>query len=106
MAAIADKEWTQIRRDTRSLFLALIIPSMLVLLFGYARVFDVKHVSIGIYDQDHSYFSRQYLERFSHTEYLSIVKYVDNYKEIDRLINNVTIKMAVVIHPGFEKNLN
>ena len=106
MAAIADKEWTQIRRDTRSLFLALIIPSMLVLLFGYALVFDVKHVSIGIYDQDHSYFSRQYLERFSHTEYLSIVKYVDNYKEIDRLINNGTIKMAIVIPPDFEKKFN
>jgi ABC-2 type transport system permease protein len=106
MVAIADKEWTQIRRDIRSLFMALFIPSMLVLLFGYALVFDVKHVSVGIYDQDHSYFSRQYLERFSHTEYLSIKKYVDNYKEIDRLINNGTIRIAIVIPPDFEKKFN
>jgi ABC-2 type transport system permease protein len=106
MAAIADKEWTQIRRDIRSLFMTLFIPSMMILLFGYALVFDVKHVSIGIYDQDHNYFSRQYLERFRHTEYLSIIKYVDNYKEIDRLINNGTIRMAVVIPPDFEKKFN
>jgi ABC-2 type transport system permease protein len=106
MVAIADKEWTQIRRDIRSLFMALFIPSMLVLLFGYALVFDVKHVSVGIYDQDHSYFSRRYLERFSHTEYLSIKKYVDNYKEIDRLINNGTIRIAIVIPPDFEKKFN
>jgi ABC-2 type transport system permease protein len=106
MAAIADKEWIQIRRDTRSLFLTLFIPSMLVLLFGYALVFDVKHVKIGVYDQDHSYFSRQYLEKFSHTEYLTIQKYVDNYKEIDRLINDGTIRMAIVIPHDFEKKFN
>ena len=72
MAAIADKEWIQIRRDTRSLYLTLFIPTMLVLLFGYALVFDVKHVKIAVFDQDRSYFSRQYLERFKHTEYLSL----------------------------------
>jgi ABC-2 type transport system permease protein len=106
MAAIADKEWIQIRRDARSLFLTLFIPSMLVLLFGYALVFDVKHVNIGIYDQDRSHFSRQYLEKFSHTEYLTIATYVTNYKEIDRLINSGAIRMAIVIPPEFEKKFN
>lgn len=106
MAAIADKEWIQIRRDARSLYITLFIPSMLVLLFGYALVFDVKHVKIGIYDQDRSYFSRQYLERFKNTEYLSIRKYFNNYEEIDRLINGGNIIMALVIPPGFEKKFN
>lgn len=106
MAVIADKEWIQIRRDARSLFLTLFIPSMLVLLFGYALVFDVKHVKLGIYDQDRSYFSRQYLERFSHTEYLSIEKYLQDYTEIDRLINNGTIAVAIVIPPNFERKFN
>jgi len=106
MGAIADKEWIQIRRDARSLYITLFIPSMLGLLFGYALVFDVKHVKIGIYDQDRSYFSRQYLERFKNTEYLSIQKYLDNYEEIDRLINGGKIIMALVIPPGFEKKFN
>lgn len=106
MGAIADKEWIQIRRDARSLYITLFIPSMLVLLFGYALVFDVKHVKIGIYDQDGSYFSRQYLESFKNTEYLSIQKYLDNYEEIDRLINGGKIIMALVIPPGFEKKFN
>ncbi|HQL82795.1 MAG TPA: ABC transporter permease, partial [Spirochaetota bacterium] len=61
---------------------------------------------IGIYDQDRSYFSRQYLERFKNTEYLSIQKYLDNYEEIDRLINGGKIIMALVIPPGFEKKFN
>jgi ABC-2 type transport system permease protein len=106
MAAIADKEWTQVRRDSRSLYITLFIPSMLVLLFGYALVFDVKHVKIGIFDQDRSYLSRQYLERFKNTEYLSIQNYLNTYKEIDRLINNGSIIMALVIPPGFERKFN
>lgn len=106
MAAIADKEWTQVRRDVRSLYITLFIPSMLVLLFGYALVFDVKHVKIGIYDQDHSYFSRQYLERFKNTEYLSVEYYLNNYRDIDQLINRGNIIMAVVIPTGFEKKFN
>ncbi|HOT43418.1 MAG TPA: ABC transporter permease [Spirochaetota bacterium] len=106
MTAIADKEWIQIRRDGRSLFLTLFIPTLLVLLFGYALVFDVKNVKVAVYDQDRSYISRQYLERFKHTEYISIVQYVDNYKDIDRLINTGRIAMAVVIPPSFERKFN
>jgi len=106
MAAIADKEWIQIRRDMRSLFLSLFIPSFLVILFGYALVFDVKNVKIGIFDQDQSHFSRQYLDRFKHTEYLSIQTYVKNYKEIDYLINTRQIIIAIVIPRNFEKKFN
>ena len=103
ISAIADKEWIQIRRDSRSLFLSLFIPTMLVLLFGYALNFDVKHVKIGVYDQDRSMFSRGYIEKFSHTEYLSIIKYMEKREEIDEMINSGKIIMAIVIPPGFEK---
>ena len=103
IAAIGDKEWIQIRRDSRSLFLSLFIPTMLVLLFGYALNFDVKHVKIGVYDQDRSMFSRGYIEKFSHTEYLSIIKYMEKREEIDEMINSGKIIMAIVIPPGFEK---
>jgi len=106
MAAIADKEWIQIRRDTRSMYLTLLIPIMLVLLFGYALVFDVKHVRVAVFDQDRSYFSRQYLERFRHTEYLLVDTYVDSYNKIDRMINTGQIILGIVIPPGFEKKFN
>ncbi len=106
MAAIADKEWTQIRRDSRSMYLTLFIPIMLVLLFGYALVFDVKNVRVAVFDQDRSYFSRQYLERFRHTEYLLFEKYVNSYGEIDRMINSGRIILGIVIPPGFERKFN
>jgi len=103
MMVIAGKEWIQIRRDRRSLLLSLFVPSLLVLLFGYALNVDVTNISIGIYDQDKGSFARQYIEKFSHTEYLRIEKYISRYDSIDRLIDSGEIIMALVIPPDFEE---
>ena len=104
MAALADKEWIQVRRDLRSLLIAIFIPSLLVVLFGYALNMDVKNVSVGIFNQDKSSFSRRYIERFSHTEYLAIERDIKNYHEIDRLLDSGRIAMAMVIPLNFEKD--
>ena len=101
--AISEKEWIQTRRDTRSLIIAMFTPAFLIILFGYALSLDVKNVKMGIYDQDRSSVSRQFIEKFSHTEYLSIYSFVDSYDTIDNLIDRGKISMALVIPRGFEK---
>ncbi len=100
---MAEKEWYQIRRDRRSLYLSLISPVIFVLLFGYALTVDVKNVSVGILDRDRTTASRKFLENFSHTEYLRIHSYVSGYGEIDHLIDSEEIKLAIVIPRNFEK---
>lgn len=101
--ALADKEWIQIRRDARSLILSIGAPVLLIMLFGYALNMDVNRVNTAIFDQDRSSLSRKYIEEFSHTEYISILKYVRDYDEIDRLIDSGEIVMAIVIPLDFEK---
>ncbi|MFC1669372.1 ABC transporter permease [Spirochaetota bacterium] len=100
---LADKEWIQIRRDSRSLILSIILPVLLILLFGYAITVDVTNVQLAILDNDKSNFSRKYIEKFAHTEYLTIRKYVNSYKEIDKLINSNEIVIAIVIPIDFTK---
>ena len=102
--SIAEKEWTQIRRDPRSLYISMFSPVLFTLLFGYALTVDVKNVSMAVFDQDKTSTSRKFLEEFSHTEYLKLNQYVSNYNEIDRLINTEEIKLAVIIPRNFEKN--
>lgn len=104
IGAIATKEWIHIRRDMRSLIISLATPAFMIIIFGYALTVDVKHVSTAIFDQDKSSLSRRFLEEFSHTEYLDIYKYVNNYREIDSLIDSGNISMAMVIPRNFEKS--
>lgn len=105
IAAIADKEWQQIKRDTRSLVLALVAPVLLIILFGYALTVDVKHVKVTVFDQDKSTTSRNFIQEFTHTEYLDIVDYCDDYRIIDKALNDGSSSLALVIPKGFERKL-
>ncbi|MGB7631201.1 MAG: hypothetical protein WBM29_08975, partial [Candidatus Deferrimicrobium sp.] len=51
LLAIARKEFIHIRRDPRSLGMAIAIPMLLILLFGYALTLDVDNVPIAVWDQ-------------------------------------------------------
>jgi ABC-2 type transport system permease protein len=101
--AIAEKERVQIRRDTSGCRLSICLPISMVFMFGYALSMDVTQVKTAVYDQDRTPLSRSLVERFSHTEYISIYKYVNNHREIDRMLDKGQIILAVVIPPGFEK---
>jgi ABC-2 type transport system permease protein len=100
---IAEKEWVQIVRDKRSLVLSLGLPVAMLFLFGYALSMDVTQVKTAVYDQDRTSLSRSLIEKFSHTDYISIYKYVNNNKEIDNLLDKGQVILAVVIPPEFEK---
>ena len=49
--AIFKKEFRQIRRDPLSLGLLIFVPAFLLMLYGYALSFDVKHVRVGVLDR-------------------------------------------------------
>ncbi len=101
---IAEKEWIQIRRDARSLILSLILPVMLLLLFGYALNMDVRNIRVGILDQDKSSLSRLVGEKISTTEYLHVVRHFNSFIEIDDAIDRGEILMALVFPPRFERD--
>ena len=101
--AMAQKEWVQIVRDRRSLVLSLGLPIAMLFLFGYALSMDVTQVKTAVYDQDKTPLSRSLIEKFSHTEYISICKYINSAKEISSLLDKGQIIMAFVIPRDFEK---
>jgi ABC-2 type transport system permease protein len=102
---IVIKEFRQIRRDKRSLGVLLVFPALLVLLIGYALNFDVKHISVAVFDQDKTPTSRDFVRSFSNSEYFNFNHDVENYSEISRLLDNEKAMIAVVIPPDFSSNL-
>ncbi len=52
LRAVFVKELHHITRDPRSLAMALAVPVMMLLLFGYALSLDVDRIPTLIYDQD------------------------------------------------------
>jgi ABC-2 type transport system permease protein len=61
--AMARKEMLHIQRDPRSLYLALGMPIVLLLLFGYGVSFDMEHLPVVLVDEERTAESRALGER-------------------------------------------
>lgn len=103
--AVAKKEWLQIIRDTRSLLLALGIPMLMIVLFGWALKLDVKDIKTAVFDMDKTGSSRELISKFDSIEYFDIVAYIDNYDDVIRLMDNGKIVAAIIIPRGFSKDM-
>lgn len=99
------KEFRQIRRDTRSLVFMIFIPAFLLVMFGFALNFDVKHIPLAVVDQDGSRTSRELVEKFGTTEYFDIKAVLGRSGDIDGLMARERIKAALVIPPTFSEDL-
>jgi len=103
--AIAKKEFFHIYRDPRSLALVILMPALLMLLFGYAVTLDVKNVSMAVLDRDRTQESLNFIQRFSASPYFSLRFWVRDEKEMRRLIDQGEVKMGLVIPWDFSKTV-
>jgi ABC-2 type transport system permease protein len=103
--AIARKEFFHIYRDPRSLALVILMPALLMLLFGYAITLDVKKVSVAVLDHDQSQESLSFVHRFSASPYFNVRIFTRDEKEIKRLIDEGVVKMGLVLSWNFSKTI-
>jgi ABC-2 type transport system permease protein len=103
--AVARKEAIQLRRDTRSMILAFILPMLMILFFGYAITFDVANIEIAVVDQDRTPTSRSLVERFESSGYFRIITRIDDARELDGLLDRGTVRVGLVIPAGFAADL-
>lgn len=102
---IARKEFRQIRRDRRALGLLLIIPAIMLVMFGYALNFDVKHSALGVYDEDNSKASREFVQQFFQSEYFDRTLQLHDRGAMDTYLDNGTLAGIIVIPRDFSHNL-
>jgi ABC-2 type transport system permease protein len=103
--AVARKEGLHILRDPRSLLMALAIPALMLLLFGYALTLDVDRVPAVIYDHDRSPESRELVARFAGSRYFRVLGSVSGYRTIERLVDQDRCLIAVVIPRDYARTL-
>jgi ABC-2 type transport system permease protein len=105
MTAVAMKEIIQIRRDSRSLLIVVLMPVTLMLLFGYGVNLDLKGLPVYVYDCDGSQQSQDLLEHFEASRYFNLVRTVDNYAALTRALDDGSAKMGIVIPWDFSRRL-
>jgi len=102
---ILKKEFRQIRRDRRALGILVFLPAFMLVMVGYALNFDVKHLSVAVFDEDRSSLSRELIERITRSEYLDFTRNVQVREEIDILLETGEAQIIFVIPDGFSDGL-
>jgi ABC-2 type transport system permease protein len=105
LKAVARKEFIHVFRDWRSLFLALAIPMVLILLFGYALDLDLRNVPTVVWDQSRTPKSREFVSFFDGSPYFSVFKYCNNYRTVQRDLESGHAIIALIIPADFAKNI-
>lgn len=101
LLAMARKEWIQLRRDTRSMLLAFLLPVLLLLFFGYAITWDVRNVRLAVYDADGGRAARDLIRAFEAGGYFSVVERPASYPALDRALEEGRALAAMAIPPDF-----
>ncbi len=103
--AVIKKEFIQIGRDPRSLFMLIFFPAFLLLFFGYVLSFDVRNVTLGVLDLDSTQRSRELTLTLTGGEYFRLETMFTNRDNLDAALDDGTVMVALVIPEGFAKAL-
>lgn len=103
--AIARKEFFHLIRDFRSLYLAFVIPLLLILLFGYALSLDVDNIKTVVVDHDRTSLSRDFIRKLNASSYFNVIRHLPDTREVTRYLDHGWTTMAIVIPPDWTEDI-
>jgi ABC-2 type transport system permease protein len=101
LGAIVVKEFLQLVRDPRTLAMALLLPVIQLLLFGYAISTDVQHLPTAVVDHSRTPESRALLQRFANTGYYTLRYHLDRLADAEELVQRGRARVIIVVPPDF-----
>jgi ABC-2 type transport system permease protein len=103
--SIVVKELRQLRRDRLTFAMIVGIPTMQLLVFGYAINMDVRNLDAAVLDQAQTYQSRELIATLGQTGVMNFKYRLREPQEIDVLLREGRISAALVIPPDFERRV-
>jgi len=103
--AVGFKEVRQIRRDPMSLLMLVALPAFMLVLYGYALNFDVRHVALAVQDRDLSVASRDLIASFVNSTYFDVVATPAPGDDLEELTERRVARAVLVIPEGFGSRL-
>jgi ABC-2 type transport system permease protein len=103
--AVARKELRQLVRDRLTMGFIVGIPSLQLLLFGYAINLDVRGIPTAVLDHSRSALSRQLVGELAATQTFRLTRAVDSVSEGIRLLERSEVGAVVIVPPDLDRRL-
>jgi ABC-2 type transport system permease protein len=105
LGSIVLKELRQLRRDRLTFAMIIGIPTLQLVLFGYAINMDVRHLDAAVLDQANSARSRELIAELGASQVLNLRYHLSSPQELDNLLRQGKISAALVVPTDFEARL-
>ncbi|SMC27150.1 ABC-2 type transport system permease protein [Clostridium acidisoli DSM 12555] len=102
---VMKKEFIQIKRDKASLIISIIMPVMMILLFGYAVNTELDNINTAVMDMSNTKESKDIIKNFENTKYFQITERTKSYTEIDKYLDEGKVHSAIIIPADYALKL-
>ncbi len=105
MRAFIKKEMYQIRSDTSTFLICLVMPLFLLFLYGYGVSLDLNHLRLGVVMEDSSPEAQSLIESFTNSTYFDVKIFRDKHGAIKDIVSGA-LRGFVVIPSYFSQFYN
>ena len=102
IGTLVRKEWRQMIRDPASIAMGVVLPVILILLFGYGLSLDVKNVPIAVLNQDGSALAGSLIGRLQLSPYFA-PRSVTSLHQAEQLLLRGRVSAIFTVPPLFAR---
>ena len=95
------KEFNHILRDTRTLMVLLVMPVVMIVLFGFALSTEIKDVKVVVLDPSNDAATTRIINQIDASEYFTVTSSANSEEGILQAFQNNTADIALVFEDNF-----
>jgi ABC-2 type transport system permease protein len=104
IVAIARKEFLHIINDKRSLLIIIVLPTLMLILFGYALNMEIENVDLAVIDNDRTALSQNLIDEFGGSDFFRVAHYTGPVSEIEGLFMRRDARVVMIIDKHFSRS--
>ncbi|MFQ5651653.1 MAG: ABC transporter permease [bacterium] len=102
---IIKKEFIHISRDFRTLVIVIVMPVMMLFLYGFAINMEIQNVDLLVLDHSRTPASRALIRNFEGSQFFTVRHFDGGESQIESFFARRQADMALIIPPDFSKSL-
>lgn len=102
-AAFVRKEFLHIFRDKRTMLILLVMPVLMIVIFGFALSNEINNINLVVVSSQRSETVRRLVERFASNPYFTIVGEYATTEPAMHLLRTGDAGMAIVLDSDFDR---
>ena len=105
IAAVVAKETRELWRDPITVGISLLMPLVMLFLFGYAVTLDINDVALGLLDRDATPASRSLADAFVQSGYFRLAQVLRSTHDIKAALQRGSVDLVLVIPERFQATI-